>query len=126
LPEADKQVLRVLATYARTSDRYLAAIDSISKRARFIAARAGRKAITSDDVRTAMKESVIPADTRLHMALEADRKSKRGKGRLPAPVPQPAVNRRAQSETFSHDREECSYRLADSFSRTQVASLTEA
>jgi len=33
LPEAGAQVLRALAVYARSSARYLAAIDSISKRA---------------------------------------------------------------------------------------------
>jgi hypothetical protein len=82
LPEASASVLRALAAYARTSDRYLAAIDSISKRARYIAARASRTEATSEDVRIAMKESVIPADTRLHVALEAGRKAKAGH-RLP-------------------------------------------
>jgi hypothetical protein len=84
LPEANAQVLRALAVYARSSARYLAAIDSISKRARYIAQRAGRAAATTDDVRQAMQESVIPADTKLHRALEAGRK---GRSARMAPVP---------------------------------------
>ncbi len=63
LPEATTNVLRALAVYARSSSRYLAAIDSISKRAKYIAMLAGREVPTSDDVRKAMRESVIPADT---------------------------------------------------------------
>ena len=76
LPEANAQVLRALAVYARTSARYLAAIDSIAKRARYIATRAGRVTATTDDVRHAMQESVIPADTKLQRALESGRKGK--------------------------------------------------
>ena len=79
LPEADAQSLRALAVYARSSARYLAAIDSIAKRARYIAMRAGRAAATTDDVRKAMQESVIPADTKLHRALDASGKSKPAK-----------------------------------------------
>lgn len=71
LPEADEQCLRALAVYARSSARYLAAIDSISKRARYIAMRDNRATATTGDVRKAMRESVIPADTKLHSALDA-------------------------------------------------------
>jgi len=86
LPEADAKVLRALAVYARSSARYLAAIDSIAKRARYIALRAGRGEATADDVRKAMQESVIPADTKLHRALESV-----GKGRLARITPAPAL-----------------------------------
>ena len=41
LPEADHTTLRALAIYARTSARYLAAIDAIASRARYDAYRAG-------------------------------------------------------------------------------------
>ena len=75
LPEANAKVLEALAIYARSSARYLAAIDSISKRARYIAMRDSRDEATTEDVRKAMKESVIPADTKLHRALEAGRKA---------------------------------------------------
>jgi len=83
LPEASATVLLALATYARTSARYLAAINSIATRASYIASRSGRDSVTTQDVRTAMKESVIPADSKLCRALEAGNKGKR---MLPAPV----------------------------------------
>jgi hypothetical protein len=77
LPESDEESLTVLAIYARNSARYLAAIDSISTRARYLAMKDGRIAVTKGDVQKAMRESVIPADTQLREALEAGRKSKR-------------------------------------------------
>jgi hypothetical protein len=70
LPEASKEVLRALAAYARSSARQLGAIQTISKRAIFLAAKAGRDKATADDVRDAMNESVIPADTKLNQALK--------------------------------------------------------
>jgi len=85
LPEADKQTLRALAAYARTSARYLAAIDAIAKRARYLAVRAGRKEATTGDVRTAMKESVIPSDSNLVCALEGTAKPSRQRKPLPLP-----------------------------------------
>ena len=93
LPEASEQVLRVLATYARTSARYLAAVESIAQRARYLAGRAGRDQCTTDDVRVAMKESVIPSDTRLNAALEKSR-AESPRRRLPA---MPAPELRAES-----------------------------
>jgi hypothetical protein len=87
LPEADSKVLRALAVYARSSERYLAAIDAIAKRARFIAMRDGRTDATTDDVRKAMQESVIPADAKLLRALETGRNSKRGRLSVPASLP---------------------------------------
>ena len=92
LPEADAATLRVLAAYARTSARYLAAIDTISKRARYIAGRAGRPHATAADVRCAMKESVIPSDTMLVRALEKTTLHRRKIGRseeFPQPTPDP-------------------------------------
>jgi len=86
LPEATNDILRALAAYARTSARYLAAVDSIAKRAKYITQRAGRTQCTADDVRTAMQESVIPSDTRLVRTLENTRKNKSGRrASLPAP-----------------------------------------
>ncbi len=80
LPEADAQILRALALYAQASERYLAAIDSISNRARWIADRAGRKTATTEDVQMAMKESVVPNDTKLKLALAT------GKKHQPSPI----------------------------------------
>jgi len=94
LPEADSVTLRALAAYARTSARYLAAIESIAKRAKYTAQRAGRTECSADDVRTAMHESVIPSDTKLVRTLEATRKRKPGRPaamlvpEAPAPLPE--------------------------------------
>lgn len=88
LPEASKDVLRALGAYARTSARYLAAIDSISNRARYLAMKAGRGEATAGDVRTAMSESVIPADTKLTQALEKTATTNaHSLKRFPTPVP---------------------------------------
>ena len=76
LPEANNDVLKALAIYALNSARYLAAIDSISTRARYLAMKEGRKTATRADVKKAMYESVIPADRKLLAALEAGRKTK--------------------------------------------------
>lgn len=89
LPEADGQVLRALAIYARSSARYLAAIDSISTRARYLAMKDSRSAATTADVRKAMQESVIPADNKLHIALELGRTNKRGEMPPARPLPVP-------------------------------------
>jgi hypothetical protein len=70
LPEANEKVLKALAIYARTSARYLAAIDTIAKRAKYIAQIAGRASYTGEDIRKAMEESVIPSDTKLNRTLE--------------------------------------------------------
>ena len=88
LPEADSRTKRALADYALTSAKYLAAIEAIAKRARYIATKDGRTNATTDDVRRAMKESVIPADSKLVSALKAaDKPTGRGGRKLPAEVP---------------------------------------
>jgi len=104
LPEADATTLRALAAYARTSARYLAAIDSITKRARYIAGRAGRERVSAADVREAMKESVIPSDTMLVRALE-NTKSRR-RGAAPGPeIPAPEIApENAECETSGVNR----------------------
>jgi hypothetical protein len=86
LPEASKDVLQILADYASESSRYLAAVDSIAKRARYIAQINGRSDCNAADVRTAMKESVIPSDTMLVRTLEQAKKSP-ASGRKLSPMP---------------------------------------
>lgn len=89
LPEADASTLRALAVYARSSARYLSAIDSIATRARYTAMQAGRSETTTGDVRKAMQESVIPADAKLHRALTAGEKSKRLAPMVATPIQTP-------------------------------------
>jgi hypothetical protein len=106
LPESAAKTLRALAVYARSSARYLAAIDSIAKRARYIAMRAGRNEATADDVASAMRESVIPADTKLHRALDSASKGKPGRitPALEHPAQAAQLTRPPETET-SHARE---------------------
>ena len=104
LPEAESKILRGLAIYARSSARYLAAIDSISTRARYLAMKDGRDMATTADVIKAMKESVIPADNKLHIALEAGHKGARTK-LLPPPIPAPDQNLRKGRTDFPPSRE---------------------
>jgi hypothetical protein len=89
LPEADALSLRALAAYARKSARCLAAIEAISKRARYVAGVAGRDAASTEDIRRAMRESVIPSDSKLVLALEPARA---GKPRTNAPAATPQNN----------------------------------
>ena len=84
LPEADSDGLKALAIYARSSARYLAAIDSVAKRARYVAKQDGRAVVGLNDIRKAMTESVIPADTKLLLALEAGGKGRRSKEFVPS------------------------------------------
>ena len=93
LPEASEKVLKALAIYAATSARYLAAVDTIARRARYIAQRDGRSICSTEDICTAMNESVIPSDTMLARTLEqaknySDRRSK-GQSAAPAPAQTP-------------------------------------
>jgi hypothetical protein len=126
LPEVNAKVLLALAIYARSSARYLAAIDSISKRARYIAMRDGRDAATTADVRKAMQESVIPADTKLQRALAAGRKGKTG-SMTPAPaLPDSLPSPQAESENFPPARSQAGQVIIAPGNRAPTASLVEA
>ncbi|HEX3857689.1 MAG TPA: ATP-binding protein [Verrucomicrobiae bacterium] len=87
LPEANDEVLKALSIYAKTSARYLAAVDTIAKRAKYIAERAGRENCSTQDIRTAMKESVIPSDTMLAHALDQAKNKTTRTRLLPSPKP---------------------------------------
>jgi hypothetical protein len=127
LPEAGKDVLRALAAYARTSARYLAAVDSIAKRAKYIAQRAGRTQCNTDDVRTAMQESVIPSDTRLVHTLEATRKNKSG-SRSTQPLPEavlPTAPAKTQIEAPARDTRPAPASHSGFTSRSDAVQLIE-
>ncbi|HEV2453098.1 MAG TPA: ATP-binding protein [Verrucomicrobiae bacterium] len=79
LPEASDLAVNALATYARNSARYLAAVDSIASRARYLAMKDGRDVAAPVDVQRAIKESVIPADSKLQSALAAVQPLKRAR-----------------------------------------------
>ena len=60
IPEADTPVLNGLCAYAQASGKYLAGIEAVAKRARFLARKAGQTTPGEAELRTAMKE-VDPA-----------------------------------------------------------------
>jgi hypothetical protein len=68
-PEGDESAITGLVCYARTSSKYLAGIEQIVKRARFLARRDGRVQASALDVASALESSVIPSDTALAHAL---------------------------------------------------------
>jgi hypothetical protein len=69
LPEGKEKAIEALVLYAQGSSKYIAAIESIVKRARFLSVRSGRKEVLSSDVLHAIKQSVIPSDSALASAL---------------------------------------------------------
>jgi len=80
LPEASPTLLKAIAIYAQTSARQLSAVETISKRARYTAAKDNRKQCTDADIISAMNLSVIPSDTKLTKAL-AEAKAPKRRGR---------------------------------------------
>jgi len=69
LPYADDRTITALAAYADESKKHLASIEAIAKRAAWLAQRDGRGTASTDDVKRAMKESVIPSDVALAKSL---------------------------------------------------------
>ena len=94
LPEGDAASIEMLVRYAQGSAQYLAAIESVARRARFLAKRSGRDEATSSDVRHAIKTGVIPSDSFIAAAMSDAAKpaGKRQSRSIAAPL-QPAFSR---------------------------------
>ncbi len=69
LPEGDRRTIKMLVLYAKASAKYLAAIDTAARRARYLANQAGRAQIEEEDLRRAIVGSVIPSDAALAAAV---------------------------------------------------------
>ncbi len=74
-PEMDDDAIKAVVIYADKSSKYIAGIDTVLKRARFISHRKGRDKITGKDVCEAMSESVMPSDRALAEAMSNTAKS---------------------------------------------------
>lgn len=100
LPDADARTIAALAAYATVSKKHLASIDAIAKRAEWLARHDGRDNASADDVKRAMKESVIPSDAALAKSLseapQAAPRVRRG-GFAARPRPRGGIT----AETFS-------------------------
>lgn len=93
LPEGDSKSIAFLVKYAQASLKYLAAIESVVCRARYIVAKAGRNEVTREDIKRAMQESIIPSDSTLAMALaEPPKTGLRGSRKTRAMPLQPRGN----------------------------------
>ena len=97
LPEGNADCIELLATYAQASAKYLAAIETCVRRARFLAGQDGRQAATIRDIRQAIKGSVVPSDEALKKALRAGTKP----GRLTQSNPEPASGPAAPVPEFA-------------------------
>jgi len=77
LPEGDTMSIEMLALYAQSSRKYLAAIEAAVRRARYLAMKEGRKSANRIDVKKAIQESAIPSDTAMAVALSQPDKMRR-------------------------------------------------
>lgn len=97
LPGGDEKAIRVLTAYARSSEKYLQGIESLTRRARFLAKKEDRATPTFQDVATALQEGVVPSDKALFAALSGAREegAKMGRRKAHAPSIQAVCNDRA-------------------------------
>jgi hypothetical protein len=83
----DAQAIGFFRAYARSSVKYLAAIDSMAKASRYVAEEDGRTEARRADIQRAMREGVIPFDRSLASVIQST-EPKRRKAPLTAnPVP---------------------------------------
>ncbi len=71
LADGSADSIKSLVLYAQSSRKYLAGIDAIVTRARFICQKDDRKKIEFRDIKRAIQESVIPSDTALTGAIDS-------------------------------------------------------
>lgn len=69
LPEGDAKSIEILVRYAQSSAKYLAGIESATRRARYLANKSGREKVERADVKRAIQEAVIPSDSALASAM---------------------------------------------------------
>lgn len=99
-PEGQKEAIDGLVAYARNSAKYLAGVEAVVKRARFVARRAGRAQATTVDIRNAMRDSVVPSDSALAQALGLVKRSRKGSGkRAAAPLQDACSVRKADPDS---------------------------
>jgi len=112
LPEGDARALEYLVNYAQSSSKYLAGIESVVRRARYLAKKEERLKVTTADIRRAIKESVMPSDFALDLAISTSEKASRKRAANPmqgqltgveGPSPEAGAGQR-RAETFASAR----------------------
>jgi hypothetical protein len=94
LPEGDEVSIEMLVRYAQGSAKYLAAIESAARRARFLAKKAGRDGVIRRDVKSAIADSIIPSDSTLAKALMSPVEAKKEARQRSQPASVPAFSTR--------------------------------
>lgn len=97
LPEGEAKAIELLVCYAKCSAKYLAGLDAVVARARYLARKQQRDKVIVADIKAAIRESVIPSDSALALAL-AEHPKRTGRGALTA-TPPPINSPFNQSET---------------------------
>ena len=69
LPEGDRKSIETLVAYAQASAKYLAGIEAVVRRARFLAAKGNRTKVQFADLKEAIQESAVPSDGALAKGL---------------------------------------------------------
>lgn len=77
LPEGNATALEILVRYAQGSAKYLAGIESVVCRARYMAGKDGRAGCSTADIKKAVQDSVIPSDSALARAIAEPEKPSR-------------------------------------------------
>jgi histone H3/H4 len=101
LPEGDRKSIETLIAYAEASAKYLAGIDYAVRRARYLAAKENRNAVSFTDIKLAIQENVIPSDSALTQTLRQTIKSQTRFGNGAAASMQPGGNAAAERLTGS-------------------------
>jgi hypothetical protein len=83
LPEGEAKAIELLVCYAKGSAKYLAGLDAVVARARYLARKQQRDQVQVGDLKAAIRESVIPSDSALALAL-AEPPKRGGRGTLKA------------------------------------------
>jgi hypothetical protein len=98
LPGGNAKAIGLLVTYAQSSEKYLQGVESLVRRACFLARKASQEQPTAADVAAALKESVVPSDNALAAALSGARKPTRRNGlrTVDKAAVQPACNAAAR------------------------------
>jgi hypothetical protein len=116
LPEGDARALAILVRYAQGSAKYLAGIESVVRRARYLAGKEGRGKVTNADIKRAIQESVVPSDSALAQAMAEPEKPSRRRRASPlkpslTPPSRPVLdgdegegNAGQETENFSRNR----------------------
>jgi hypothetical protein len=83
LPSGDAKSIEILVRYAQSSAKYLAGIETVVRRARYLAKKEKRERVERADIKRAIQEAVIPSDSALANALAEPLKGARRRAAMP-------------------------------------------